>query len=120
MTSGGARGQPVRWSTLTPRIVVGSADRLVEFLRRVFDAAGTYERAAPSVLRIGDSRVMVSDAGAREATTAFLNVYVDDVDATYERAVAEGATSTESPFDTPYGDRRAMVVDPWGNAWQIA
>jgi uncharacterized glyoxalase superfamily protein PhnB len=26
----------------------------------------------------------------------------------------------EEPTETPYGDRRAMVEDPWGNTWQIA
>jgi PhnB protein len=26
----------------------------------------------------------------------------------------------EAPLDTPYGDRRAMVRDPFGNVFQIA
>ena len=38
----------------------------------------------------------------------------------YERAIAAGAVSLEDPRDTPYGDRRAMVRDPFGNLWQIA
>jgi len=41
-------------------------------------------------------------------------------DAVSERAVAAGAVSLEAPFDTPYGDRRGMVRDPFGNVWQIA
>ncbi|HSF14553.1 MAG TPA: VOC family protein [Vicinamibacteria bacterium] len=51
---------------------------------------------------------------------AFLYVYVDDADGTYERAIQAGATSLEEPSDVPYGDRRAMVRDAWGNTWQIA
>ena len=43
---------------------------------------------------------------------AFLYVYVDDADSRYERAVAAGAASLESPRATPYGDRRAMVPRP--------
>ena len=51
---------------------------------------------------------------------AGLYVYVDDVDATYRRALQVGAASIEEPQDVPYGDRRAMVKDPCGNDWQIA
>jgi uncharacterized glyoxalase superfamily protein PhnB len=51
---------------------------------------------------------------------AFLYVYVDDADAAYRRAIAAGAISIEEPRDTPYGDRRAMVADVFGNHYQIA
>jgi uncharacterized glyoxalase superfamily protein PhnB len=71
-------------------------------------------------LSIGDSIVMISDTGAREAKSAFLYVYVADADATYRRAIQAGAKSIEEPANVPYGDRRAMVEDPWGNTWQIA
>jgi uncharacterized glyoxalase superfamily protein PhnB len=40
--------------------------------------------------------------------------------ATFERAIEAGATIVENPVDTPYGDRRAMVSDPFGNVFQIA
>jgi uncharacterized glyoxalase superfamily protein PhnB len=63
---------------------------------------------------------MVSAAGAREAFPGFLYLYVDDADETHRRAVEAGATSLEPPLDTPYGDRRAMLRDRWGNVWQIA
>ena len=74
----------------------------------------------PAELWIGDSVVMVSAAGQRELFPAFLYVYVDDADGTYRRALAAGAVAMEEPFDTPYGDRRAMVRDPSGNVFQIA
>jgi glyoxalase/bleomycin resistance protein/dioxygenase superfamily protein len=50
----------------------------------------------------------------------FLYVYVEDVDSTYQRALAAGAISIETPRDTPYGDRRAVVRDVSGNTFQIA
>jgi uncharacterized glyoxalase superfamily protein PhnB len=71
-------------------------------------------------MKIGDSLVMVSGAGPRQATSSFLYLYVDDADATYARAVKAGGQSIEAPADMPYGDRRAMVEDPCGNVWQIA
>jgi len=93
---------------------------MVEFLRRAFDATGDLETERPSVMRLGDSNVMVSGTGVREATPSFLYVYVDDCDETYRRALDAGAQSLEEPRDVPYGERRAMVKDPYGNIWQIA
>jgi uncharacterized glyoxalase superfamily protein PhnB len=92
----------------------------VKFLRRVFEATGSYTTDRPSVITIGDSMIMISEAGMREVAPAFLYVYVKDVDATYQRALEANAHSTEEPTDTPYGDRRCMVEDSWGNIWQIA
>jgi PhnB protein len=63
---------------------------------------------------------MVSQTGERDAFPAFLYVYVANADASYARAVAAVAVSLEAPLDTPYGDRRAMVGDPYGNVFQIA
>jgi PhnB protein len=71
-------------------------------------------------MRIGDSIIMVSAAGARKPMRAFLYLYVDDTDMTYRRALKAGADSVEEPGETPYGDRRAMITDPCGNDWQIA
>lgn len=106
--------------TVTPRIVVADATALVAFLRTVFGATGDYVAGRPAEIRLGDSVVMVSSAGERERFPAFLYVYVDDADAAYQRSLAAGAASLEEPLDTPYGDRRAMVRDPFGNVWQIA
>jgi PhnB protein len=111
---------PEGWHTVTPRIVVHEAKHLVEFLKQVFGATGEYRQTLPSEVRIGDSVVMISDAGVRSPTTAFLYVYVSDTDATYRRALGAGARSLEAPSVMPYGDRRCMVEDKWGNSWQIA
>jgi uncharacterized glyoxalase superfamily protein PhnB len=111
---------PEGWHTVTPRIVARDAQHLVEFIKEVFRATGDYEQTRPSVITIGDSMIMISDAGIRSPMTAFLYVYVDDVDATYRRAMDAGASSLEEPTETPYGDYRCMVEDKWGNTWQIA
>ncbi len=114
------RFAPEGWHSVTPRIVVREARRLVEFVKTVFGATGDYRRDRPAVMAIGDSRIMISDAGIRDAMPAFLYVYVPDADVTYRRALQAGASSLEEPADVPYGDRRAMVLDEWGNTWQIA
>ena len=111
---------PTGYHTVTPRLVVHDVDGVVRFLRVVFGAVGAVEPGRPAELRIGDSVVMVSEAGVRAPSPAFLYVYVGDADGVYRRALAAGADSLEAPLDTPYGDRRAMVRDAAGNVYQIA
>ncbi|WP_405164602.1 VOC family protein [Nocardia sp. NBC_01499] len=111
---------PPGFHSVTPRMVVDDQVGAVGFLRTVFEAVGDVEPDRPTEVRIGDSLVMVSVAGEREVFPAFLYIYVDDVAATYQRAVAAGAATVEAPLDTPYGDRRAMIRDPFGNVYQIA
>lgn len=111
---------PQGWHAITPRIVVQDVRGLVAFLASVFGATGVAVEGRPSTVWIGDSAIMISEVGVRGHTPAFLYVYVKDVDTTYARAVAAGARTVEEPFETPYGDRRCMVEDEWGNAWQIA
>jgi PhnB protein len=115
-----AKFQPAGWHTVTPRIIVKDAGKLVDFVKEVFGATGDYRPNVPAEMRLGDSIVMISEAGVREPSSACLYVYVENADATWQRAVKAGATSIEAPSDTPYGDRRGMVNDRWGNTWQIA
>jgi tRNA-Thr(GGU) m(6)t(6)A37 methyltransferase TsaA len=86
----------------------------------VFDASGEVHPDRPAEVRIGDCLVMVTAAGDREPFPGFLYVYVDDADSRYQRGLAAGAVSLEAPLDTPYGDRRAMIRDPFGNVFQVA
>ena len=111
---------PEGWHSITPRLVVRDPSRLVDFLKQAFGASGDLRTDMPSVIRIGDSVVMISSVGPRDAMPAFLYLYVDDIDATYQRALKAGGVSLEEPQDLPYGDRRGMVEDPCGNIWQIA
>lgn len=106
--------------SVTPRMVVADVEGAVSFLRDVFDAVGEVQGGRPAEVELGDSTIMVSSAGERELFPAFLYVYVDDADAIFKRAISAGARSIEEPMDTPYGDRRAMVEDPFGNVFQIA
>ena len=114
------KSTPVGWHSVTPRLVVHDVARLVQFLKQAFAATGDFHTDIPCEIRIGDSLVMVSGVGPRDAMPAFLYLYVDDIDATYQRALTAGAQSLEEPQDMPYGDRRGMVKDPAGNIWQIA
>jgi PhnB protein len=100
---------PDGWHTVTPRIVVRDPMRFMEFLASVFRATGEFQVSRPSVVRLGDSNLMVSEAGIRPPTISFLYVYVQDVDATYRRAVDAGARAIEEPFETPTG----IVVAWW-------
>jgi uncharacterized glyoxalase superfamily protein PhnB len=101
-------------------VAVADVAGQVRFLREVFGGTGEVAEGRPAEIRIGDSLIMVSSDAERGPYTAHLYVYADDADAAYERAMLAGATSLEPPFDTPYGDRRAMVRDPYGNVFQIA
>jgi uncharacterized glyoxalase superfamily protein PhnB len=105
---------------MATRMFADDSRELVRFLADVFGATGEYQAKRPSEIRIGDSVLLISGTAERAAMAAFLYVYVADADATYARAIAAGARSIEAPGDMPYGDRRAMVEDRWGNTWQIA
>ena len=112
--------QPAGYHTVTPRIIVRGAESLVAFIKEVFGATGEYRSGVPAELHVGDSILMISEADVREAMPACLYVYVANADTIWSRAVNAGARSIEAPLDTPYGDRRGMVKDQWGNSWQIA
>ena len=121
------RPRPDGYQTVTPYLVVEGAAAVIDFLRRAFDAQETMRLAAPggrighAELRIGDSVVMLGDAhDGHPPMAAMLYVYVDDADATWQRAVAAGATSVQAPADQFYGDRSGAVKDPCGNLWWIA
>ena len=105
---------------MIPRIFVDDVAAQVRFLRDVFGASGDVETGRPTDVHLGDAVVMVSSTAERGPFPAFLYIYVDDADATFARAVHAGADVLEAPLDTPYGDRRAMVRDPFGNIFQIA
>jgi PhnB protein len=113
---------PAGYHTITPRLFAADADKLVQFLKMAFEATERprADKRSPAEMVIGDSMLIVSGAGQRAATAAFLYLYVPDADSAYRRALEAGAKSLEAPTDTHYGDRRAMIEDQFGNIWQIA
>jgi PhnB protein len=131
-------GVPEGYNSITPYMIVPSADTLIEFLQTAFDArlvqrvardearddkggAGDTGGVAHAEVKVGDSMVMLCDATAKyPPASATLYLYVADADETYRRAMAAGARSLAEPADMPYGDRHGGVVDPAGNQWWIA
>ena len=107
-------------ATVLPRMFVDDPAGAVRFLREVFGAEGEFAGHRPAEMTIGDSMLLVSGTTERGRFPTFLYVYVDDTDAAFARAVDAGAEVMEEPLQTPYGQRRAMVRDPYGNVFQIA
>lgn len=112
--------------TVTPYLAVKEVEGLIEFVKQAFGARGAVfgigsEGGVHAEYKIGDSMVMIG-GGAKwrgEPKLAGLHLYVDDVDSTYERALAAGATSLTKPLED-HGERVACVKDPTGNEWYIA
>jgi len=104
--------------------VYGRLD-LLDFARNVFGAVELERNNITNGFhvqaRIGDSVVVLSamDPPYSEATRASVYVYVPDVDASYKRALAEGARSLSEPTDKPWKGRMASVKDSFGNIWYI-
>ena len=59
---------------------------------------GPQGRISHAEVKIGDSIIMLSDSTQEyKAMPAMLYVYVDDVDAVYQKALQAGATSVSEP-----------------------
>lgn len=121
-----ARPVPEGYHSVTPFVIVKAAARFMDFMAEAFDAkeiarvVGDDGAIGHAETRIGDSVVMTFDAkeGWPE-TPAFIRLYVEDCDATYEQALGAGATSVTRPTDMPWGDRVSHVRDPLGNLWWL-
>jgi PhnB protein len=120
---------------VSPNLAIDGASDAIEFYKSVFDASerlrmdGPDGHVAHAELQIGDSVVMLADefpdmgfVGPRKVggTPVIVSVYVDDVDATFKRAVDAGAKEVRAPEDQFYGDRSGQFEDPWGHRWSIA
>lgn len=123
--------RPPGHHTITPGFAVPQATKVLAFLQQAFGAKvvdrydGPDGAIAHCEVMLGDSVVMFGEANPAHgvpAMPASLSYYVDDgaaVDATYQRAVAAGATSVLAPQHQFYGYRTAQVKDPGGNKWTI-
>lgn len=121
--------------TLVPHLVINGAADAIEFYRKVFGAVEAARLPGPdgklmhAMVRIGDSPLMLVDAmpqwgllgpDALKGTAVTVHMYVEDVDATVERAVAAGATVVMPVADQFWGDRYGKIQDPFGHHWSIA
>jgi len=118
---------PEGYHTVTSYLVVRGAAQLIDFMKQAFAAAEIQRMPLPdgsimhAEVRIGDSRVMLSEAsGEYQPMPTMLHLYVEDMDTVYQRALQAGATSLRQPVDEFYGDRMGGVKDPFGNQWWIA
>lgn len=119
---------PEGFRTVTPYLVVPGVAKLVDFLTKAFDAVespGRSTRSDGSVMhtqvKIGDSMIMMGEpVGAFTAMPSMIHLYVEDADATYQRALDAGATVVMELTDQFYGDRSGGVKGPCGNLWWIA
>jgi uncharacterized glyoxalase superfamily protein PhnB len=117
---------PEGYHTVTPFVIVKGAARLIDFMKEAFDAkemtrvVGESGAIGHAEVRVGDSVVMMFDTKEHwPETPAFLRLYTEDCDATYQRALDCGATSVTRPTNMPWGDRGCRVRDPLGNLWWI-
>jgi len=115
-------------STVTAFVVCKGADKALAFAQEVFGAELLDEPLRRSdgalwnaVARLDDSTIMFSEAQSDDMNRpAFLYVFVEDVDATFEKAVAAGGMAMMQPADKFYGNRDGGVQDTAGNCWWIA
>jgi uncharacterized glyoxalase superfamily protein PhnB len=118
--------KPAGYHSITPTFCVDDPKKFIDFLRQVFSAeerlrlSGPDGRIMHAELGIGDSVIMLgSSMPGWPARTNAVYVYVEDVDATYRRAIEAGATQIREPSDQFYGDRSGSFYDPAGNMWAI-
>lgn len=126
---------PENHHTLTPFLTVRDAARAIEFYKQAFGAKergvmkGPDGKVMHAELMIGDSIIMLSDEfpefGAVSPQTLGgspmgLHIYVDGVDAAFDRAVQAGAQVEMPVMEQFWGDRYGRLKDPFGHKWSIA
>jgi PhnB protein len=119
----------------TPYLTVSNGAAAIEFYKKVFGAEELMRMAEPdgrvghAELKIGNGIIMVSDEypeiGVLSPKTVggspvAIHLYVEDVDAVFERALAAGASVLRPIEDQFYGDRAGKFADPFGHLWFCA
>lgn len=113
--------------SVTPYLHPIGATKLIDFLKEAFSAEEVARHEEPkgtvvhAKVRLGNSILEMGEAhGEYQPMPSMFYMYVNNVDAAYERAIKAGAKSLSAPADQPYGDRNAGVEDPFGNQWYLA
>lgn len=130
-----AKQIPDGYHTVTPYLMVRGAAGAIAFYAKAFGAEEVYRLPGPggavmhAEMRLGDSRVMLSDESAewdslgpqsRGGTTVSLHLYVSDADAAVRRAAGAGCTVLMPVQMMPWGDRFGKLRDPYGHEWTVA
>ena len=125
---------PEGYHTLTPYLTVRDAVRAIEFYKQAFGAQergvmkGPDGKVMHAELKIGDSIIMLGDefpeygALSPQSTGGAgmgLHIYIDGVDAAFDRAVKAGARVDMPVSDQFWGDRYGKLTDPFGHKWSI-
>ena len=130
---------PEGFEGMIPHLVIKGASEAIEFYKKAFGAEETWRSPAPdgerlmhAEIRIGGSVVFLCDdfpeycgGSCRDPkslgnSSVTVHRYVEDCDEAVKRAEAAGATVTMPPQDMFWGDRYAVVSDPFGHCWSFA
>lgn len=125
---------PEGYHTVTPYLIVDDANAAIEFYARAFGAEELFrlpmgDKIGHAEIRIGDCNLMLSDEWpdmqalgptARGGATASFMIYIQDVDAAFNRALAAGARVDKAVQNQFWGDRMGSVIDPYGHKWMLA
>jgi len=122
-----AQAIPKGYHTVTPYLTVSGAANVIDFMKKAFGAKELFRFPGPNgtvahaEVQIGDSMIMIGDAGPQfPPMPAKIHLYVEDCDRYYKQALAAGATSVREMQDQFYGDRNGAVKDSAGNEWWIS
>jgi PhnB protein len=130
-----AKPIPDGFNTITPNIVVSDAAKAIEFYKKALGAQEIDRFMGPdgksvmhAQLKIGNSMLMLGSEHppqclspkTRGGTSATLNVYVENADAAFDRAVKAGCSVKMPMSDQFWGDRFGQVEDPFGHQWSFA
>jgi PhnB protein len=126
---------PEGMRSVTPHLICAGAADAIEFYKKAFAAVEVARLPGPggklmhAMIRIGDSAVMLVDEmpewGALgpkslKGSPVTVHLYVENADATVERAVKAGAKVTMPLADQFWGDRYGKLEDPFGHHWSVA
>ena len=127
---------PEGFRAITPSLTIRGAEAAIAFYRAAFGAVEQYRMTAPESGTILHARLLVGDASLWLAdefpdygavgpeslggSPVTLHLFVEDVDAAFDHAVAAGASALMPPTDMFWGDRFAKLRDPFGHLWSIA
>jgi PhnB protein len=119
--------KPGGYTSVSPYLVVQGAQRMVDLLRKVFNAETLrrYDNDDGTIMhvevKIDDAVVMLADSNDQyPPNKSLIHVYVPDVDDVFKKALAEGCQAMEAPR-TRDGDpdRRGSFLDFSGNIWAV-